>query len=281
MKAFNFFCLPLLIFSQALESISSEPKLLGHNLSNTAYVLDSGECTLGFVHAACGLSEKLTVGSSPWMAIDYKMFSLALRYQVSSNDDTTEAFQASYFKTYQKRDRSIPEDSYYNPDGDYEYRGYEMEAIWLMYIRSKRFTPHFTLHYNFHVNYYLEDKAPFSLRRPYEKRSPWQINLSTLFEVDLYKMWFIQGELGLLDLLNSPIHTHAGASLGRKQSWGYFYFGFSYTSTLNALFSPSRRVDYQWETISTREDGYDSDLDSEKIKYDYAIHPEITIQFFF
>lgn len=271
----------ILILASAINTHSAEPTLLGHNLSNTSNVLNKGECTVGFLHAACGINEKLTLGTSPWMIGEYKMAAIALRQQVSKNENTTKAFQVSYFKTFGEREEVKVDDSQYESGYKIEYTGYEMEALWFMYIRSKKLAPHFTLHYNFHVNYYFNEVAPFSLRRPYMEPNPWQINASTLFEVDLVQRWFIQGELGLLDIINSPMHTHAGVSLGRKWNSGYFYFGFSYTSTLKALFAPRDRVDYQMYLNTETEDGYDSEMSSKSVEYDYGIHPELTVQFFF
>lgn len=268
-----------LIFQEV--SIADSPPLLGHNLSSTSNVLESGQCTIGFLHAACGISDKLTLGTSPWIIADYKMTAIALRQQVSKNENTTEAFQVSYFKTFEDRREVYFKNNDFSSGDETEYSGYEMEAIWTMYIRSKKLAPHFTLHYNLHINYYFNEVAPFSFRRPYENPSPWQINASTLYEVELVQRWFIQGELGLLDIINSPLHTHAGVTIGRKWDSGYFYFGFSYTSTLKALFAPNEREDYQMRLITNEEEGYDSEKNTRSIDYDYSIHPELTIQFFF
>lgn len=284
MKSFKFFCLILFFFSTSVySSDEGAPKLLGHNLSNTSNVLDPGECTIGFLHAGCGVSEKLTVGSSPWMALSYKMAALALRYQLSHSANQQESFQLSYLKTFEKRYNyfEVEKDEFGFKNSVEKFRGYEMESLWMMYVRSKKLAPHFTLHYNFHINYYFNETAPFSLRRPYEDPSPWQLNATTLFEVDLYKGWFIQGELGLLDIINSPVHTHAGVSLGWKWSKGYISLGFSQTSTFKALFSPDDREDYGYYLISREEEGYESELDLDKIDNDYSIHAEITAQFFF
>lgn len=260
----NFIVLGMTSFfsGPGLSSETPSVKLLGHNLSNTSHVLDKGDCTVGLLHAGCGVTEKLTVGSSPWMASSYKMTTLALRYQFHTSDFMNESFQVSYMKTYGKRT-------------------YDMEALWLMYVRTKKLAPHFRLHYNFHANYYFNELAPFSLRRPYMDANPLQLNTSALFEVDLYKGWFIQGELGLLDLINSPIHTHAGVSLGWKWSRGYVYFGFSQTSTFKALFSPQDRGDYGYYLITNESNGYESELAADSVENDYSIHSEVTVQFFF
>ena len=77
------------------------------------------------------------------------------------------------------------------------------------------------------------------------------------------------------------MHAHAGVSLGKKWSSGYFYFGFSYMSTLKALFAPRDRGDYQMYLNKETEEGYDSEQNSKSVEHDYGIHPKLTVQFFF
>lgn len=260
----------------SLAKSTKSSKLLGHNLSITSNVLDRGECTFGFLHAGCGITDKLTIGSSPWMAIDYNMAAIAFRYELSNTDSKTEMIQLSYLKTSDNRELIFHAER----ERDF-YIGYQMESAWMIYVRTYKLNQHFRIHYNFHINYYFDELAPFSIRRPYIDASPWQINTTALLEVDLYKGWFMQGELGLIDLVNSPIHSHIGATLGWKWDGGYISFGFSQTSTLKALFSADDRFDYGYFLITSEEDGYNSELDSKRVDHDYSIHAELNIQFFF
>lgn len=273
---------PLLIFvflysSLVLSNELKPSKLLGHNLSITSNVLNAGECTFGFLHAGCGLTDKLTIGSSPWMAISYNMAAVAFRYELSNDDSKTEMIQFSYLKTNNNRKPFDDNDDFM----DGLYMGYQMESAWLIYVRTHKLNSHFRVHYNFHFNYYFDELAPFSIRRPYIDANPWQINTTALLEADLYKGWFMQGEFGLIDLINSPIHSHIGATLGWRWDGGYVSFGFSQTSTLKALFSPDERFDYGYELIRNEREGYNSELDPKKVENDYSIHAELNLQFFF
>ncbi len=253
--------------SQELANKSPYPKLLGHNLSMTSYVLKKGECTFGFVFTGCGINDKSSLGFSPWLVHDYKMMSVGWRQQLRTKKRTASAIQAIYFKTYEDRENSD--------------NSYKMEALWLTGVHSKIYTRTFAAHYNFALNYYFDETMPFSLRRPYRDPVPAQANASILLESKLYKTWFMLGELGLLDMLNDPLHTHAGLSVGHKWKKGYIYFGFTYTSTFHAMFEPTKRSDYQQELAESRGPAYEGDLSPSKVKYDYSIHPEMSFQYFF
>ncbi len=248
-------------------SLSEESlKTFGHSLSNTSSVLKSGQCSLGLQATACGLTDDLSIGSSPWLWLGYNMSNLFVRQRVAETEKTQHAFQLGLFKTFE-----VPVDR----------TTYDMEGLWLSYIQSFEIEDHYTLHINYIGNYYTNDRRPFSLRRPTVNRNPFQFNLSSLHEVKLSSGLFLLGELGVLGATEKYPHLHTGASLQVRAKSFLVHIGFTMTSTLTALFSPSARYDYHSELISY-EEGLDYPfLDEDLIKRDFSIHPEFALQYFF
>lgn len=245
----------------------------GHNLTITSDTLPAGHCSIGIPVTACGITDGISLGVSPWMYLDYYMWGVAARVLLDEDPDQNRfALQANYFKTYKDREDAgnIPALSHY-----------QMEAVWLMLIRTWNISPTYRLHLNTHLNYYFDEKLPFSLRRPYLKPTPWQVNLSLLHEVNLAAGWFIYGEMGLIDILRDPIHIHGGASLGKVFGGLSVRAGFSLTGTGSALFSPTARRDYQQSLRFSSLSGYEAEKDAPLVRYDYGLHPEFSVQYTF
>ena len=237
----------------------------GHNLSATSDILKPGYCALGLDVAACGVTRRFTLGTSTWLLYDYNMYSLAGRFVLSQDAKRNRwAMQVNYFKTFPVSRAGR----------------YKMESTWLKVIRTLNFARHYRMHINFDVAYYQNEQMPFSLRRPYVKNTPWQFNLSALNEVDFVDGWFALFEAGFLDFARTPLHVHGGASIGKVWRNFSFHFGASITSALAALDQPLARDDYQ-QRLRLSSEGYDQYHDPEKVKYDFAIHPEFSFQVLF
>jgi hypothetical protein len=258
-------------FFSAVMAIADERAMrFGHNLTATSDVLHRHQCTLGLQVTGCGLTDQMTVGLSTWMTLDYKIGNVGIRYRLSEDESgNVWAVQASYFKTY----LDVPE-------REFAKRPYEMEAWWLMVIHTLKLAPHYRLHLNFHTNYYVDDEMPFSLRRPIPNRNNGQINLSSLHELELIQRWFIQAELGFLDLAQDQKYAHAGTSIGRSGTSYHWHLGYSMSTTLKALSSPTKRGDYQQELRETTA-GYHQSMNRVKARRDYGLHPEFSLQLFF
>lgn len=247
--------------------------LNGHNLTATSDLLKPGSCAVGIDIAACGVNKKFTLGTSTWLLKDYNMLSVAGRFFLDQDSKHNRwGLQLNYFKTFN------------NPNvvnGEYKRLGnYQMESFWLMLVRTLNIAKHFRMHLNFHVNYYWDQKYPFSLRRPSMNKTPWQLNATMLNEIDLIDGWFVFFEMGLLDFTRNPLHVHGGSSIGKVWDNFSFHIGASLTTAVEALDKPTVRNDYQQRLRGTRE-GYNGDLDSDLVKYDYSIHPEFSLQYVF
>jgi len=244
---------------------------MGHNLHSTSYVLAKNQCTLGIQVIGCGVHDRWTLATVPWLYLNYNMWSVVNRVRLKTYEGGGSwTAQFSYFKTFPQA-----------RNNKYITYPYEMEAYWLEVIRAVPMARHYRMYLNAHTNYYANDKRPFSLRRPMPDRHQGQLAIGSLHEIALIKRWFIMGELGLLEILQpTPPYVHAGVSFG-KSGYSYeWHLGFTITSTALGLFNPRSRRDYQQELRDT-ERGFDQHLDREKTKRDYAIHPEFALQFFF
>ncbi|MES3036588.1 MAG: hypothetical protein V4736_01655 [Bdellovibrionota bacterium] len=254
----------------ATEDIRFDTFRVGHNLSATSDVLGRGQCSAGVQVLGCGVTNRFTLGTSPWLVKDYRMASIGVRYLLSEDGDNRWAIQSNYFKTFRKRNiqASMLDD-------------YQMEALWLMLVRTLKMEDHYKVHINLHTNYYWDQKMPFSLRRPYPNANPLQVNLTTLHELELVGGWFSFIEVGFLDLLNAPLHGHMGSSIGKRMGRLSAHFGITMSGSYDGFFTPTKRFDYQQYLRQRRDEGYNSALDSEMVQYDYAIHPEFTVQYLF
>ena len=251
------------------QSFAQDSFQVGHNLTATSDILENKRCSFGLQVFACRVGARTAIGTSPWMLSDYKMYSLAIRHLISEDADGNRwAVQGTYFQTQVTTNLPMWD------------QHYDMTAIWLQGIRTYRIRNDYRLHLNADVNYYFRERMPFSLRRPGFTKSPWQINLSSLHQVALSHGWFILGELGALDIFRKPFHTHAGSSIGWESSWFSFHLGFSFTSSLEALFNPDR-VDAQQQLRAFSSEGFDTTPDKfldYSTTNDYAIHPEFALQ---
>ena len=212
----------LLFFAHSVFAQQKE-MFFGHNLSQTAEVLSEGEVSVGPQVLGYGVSDKLTIATSPWLVQDYGMFSIFGRYKI--NDDRS--FQLSYFKACFSSDncvRPIPRSpapapgtsAYYQRNIDSQ-AGYSMEAIWLVMVDRYEFNDHYILNINYGLQYYANQKMPFSLKRPSSNPKPWQAHLTTLHELSMAGPFKLYGEFGALIPTDTQTYIHLGTSIGYKK----------------------------------------------------------------
>jgi hypothetical protein len=277
-KILTILCLFLPFFTNvSLASFYDENRPFGHNLSHTDY-FPKNSCSVGLQVVACGNS-RWAAGTSPFLLGMYNManiyFLSRLGREINGNKKT---LQLAYFKTYNEENRIYP--------GRPSRRlnsSYQQHSVMAYYIYSQNVRDNYRLHWNVSASYFMDDKHPFSLRRPTYYRRPYQLNLTTLHEVQMTEYMGIQGELGFMHLEDKYPRFHGGASLYFKSKRWLFQFGFTLTSTLDGMFvNPEQpnRFDYQQE-LRMRTNGYDDPFDKDKIKEDFSLHPEIAIQYHF
>jgi hypothetical protein len=262
----------------------------GHNVTQTANVYPTRRCTIGTQLLGCGVNDSLTLATSPWLAIQYNMYNLDLRYQIDSHDEKSRAVQISYFKTYDTKQRLSPEaypsspsyDPYYCTFSSTEgcFTGYMMEALWVYWIQSQKISEEYTFHWNIDAAYYWDDRKPFSLRRPQAHKTPWQINLMTLHEFHMTGGFYLQAEIGVLGALEKFPPFHSGASISYRGKNLAAQFGFSATGSLNAWASTDR-TDYHARALENSVNGIHQEYSDYELRQDFSIHPELFVQYFF
>lgn len=191
------------------------------------------------------------------------MYNLYLRYLLKKNESYSQALQASYYKT----------------DGG--SNTYRMEAGWLNWIHGWHFNSGYIFFLNAQFMYFVDETIPFSLRRPRVWRDPTEFNISTLHEVKLVHGFYLMGELGILGVVRKFPLIHSGASLQWRSNHWLIQIGYSTTATLAAI-GGNRKYRQDVATyISNGDDHGLGDHLAQFIKYDYSLHPEVVIQWYY
>ena len=252
----------------------------GHNFSSTSYVLPKDECTVGLQVIGCGVSDDVALALSPWLFSSYNMANFFVRSRFDQTPKSESTIEAAYFKTFGS-DRGGGAD--YDEFGQYHtYYGekdYQMEAFWLRGIYGQRINDHFASHLNLNFQYYLDDRRPFSLRRPSMRHNRAQLNVTDLMETQLVGSFYLVGEIGVADLISNLPHLVVGSSLQwRALNW-MAHMGFSMNGSADSLFVGDR-FDAQRRLHDTVR-SYDDTLPDDYEKKDYGIHPEFSLQYYF
>jgi hypothetical protein len=256
--------------SSSAMSQDSHVTSFGVDISSTSYLLKAKSCTIGFEVAACGLTDDFLIATSPWLWDFYNTVNVVARFRVGPvSAQQRQAIQAGYFKSYNS-----------DPNVTLYHSHYEMELEWVSFVRTYFVTPDYAAHFNLQGMYYRNDKWPFSLRRPWVDRGPFQFNATVLNEVHLVRGFYLNAEFGLLGFTQSNPEILFGVSFEYRLASWLFRGGFSQTGTFDGYAKPLSRVDYQ-AILLTNANGYSGTLDPEMQKYDFAIHPEFTLQYYF
>ncbi len=262
-------------------------KFFGSNISSTTQTLAANDTTVGFQITGYGINDKLFIGTSPWMAIDYRLYHLATRYRFEETDNQSKSLTVQYFKSAEHGCRGqiqkyLAYDSQKDTYSNREFCGlyhYEQENIWTTWTSQYEISDKVTLHLNQHINYYWDQTRPFSMRRPSNNKTPWQLNSAVMAQIHLPQDFFIASEIGLLDWEKNPLHVHSSLMVGALKEGFSFHAGLSLTSTPFA-FTSKAKSDYQ-QKLRTSGSGFNDELDEDQIKNDFSLHPELAIQFYF
>jgi hypothetical protein len=239
---------------------SSEPAgirksiLLGHNLTPTTETLYRGTVTAGWYALAVGVTDNLTIGTSPWLASLYNMPNLDARITFDgANFIDLWTVEGAFFKTY----------AYGNND-------YRQESTLLRLTGSHRFNSTYTLYVSGAHQYYFDDTAPFSLRLdPGSVDTRSHLSVSTLHKLRLTENFGFFLEAGLAGLNYAARYSHLGASVFAQWNWGMAQVGFSRTSSLGSLRDGEPAFEQRGDRYVFRSDSYS------------VTHPEMQLQAFF
>lgn len=247
----------LFILSLLCTPANAQDFILGHNLTPTTAVLNAGDSMLGTYAAGYGLTDKLTIATSPWLDISYNMPNVGLKYALpSGSDHTSFVIESLYFKTYPYGEKLFEQESYFLR---LTY-GLEFFGVW---------NPYLSVGYQYFVN----DKRAYSLRAIPQQDDPRTASVSLLQIFNVHGNLAFLIELGVLGL-NYPVpFNHYGASMNvRVMNW-MLQFGFSASRSREA-------IDYEIDGDSRM---YWSGTSKGRTQHDIVriIHPEIQVEYIF
>ncbi len=244
----------------------------GHLLTPNNVTLPAGDYSIGSLYLATGVTDKWTIGTSPFLLLGYEMLSVLSRLVYDLSWDERLGFDWAYFKTY----GSGPDRDYKWREGcstsrstycrgssgrDLNFQSYEMEAMAGRVTYNKIIYEWYRLNVSTGYFHYFNDDRPFSFRMDPQNSDRYAISLTSLHELRLRESLFFQLEGGFWGLNYHTPYYHAGTSLALQTSRFLFQFGLS--STFAPSFPKARARKFA---------SYDSRM---------SIHPEFQIQMFF
>ena len=247
----------------------------GHNMSPNSYTLNKGDFAVGPYATVYGVTDNFMVGMSPWIYYDYNANNFTMKYKIDLGNEQAVSFQYMYFKTYGEFDDA--------PIKDYtsgKTRGFEYDFQYIMEVSkyyatySNKITDSVTSHTTLTYDYYNNETYPYSIRREPLNNDPYQFNLSNLFEIQLQDNLLLQQEIGVLGLNYFYPQIIYGASLGFQFDDLYLQLGFSMTGTYEAYMNPDKRRNVYFDIIG-------GEYNRDSVKYDFSMHPELQLQYFF
>lgn len=216
----------------------------GHNFIATTYTLKKNQKSVGIYALSYGITDNLTVSTSPWFDYFYNMPNLFFKYGVDISGQDRISIETGYFKTFH-----------------YARDHYRQESAALRVLASHTYNDNFTLHYGFNGHYFIDDTVPFSFRLDTGYDTKFNLGVGVLFESHLTEHFGNMMEFGAQGLNYLNAYFHWGSSLFWKWSNAYLLLGFSQDNT--------------YEKVGYYSDG------STIIALRHTFHPEIQLQFFF
>ncbi len=185
----------------------------GHNLSITTDTLFKSEASVGNYAVAYGLSNDLTIATSPWLYFSYAMPMALLRWRIYENRSLSVAIEASYFKTSEASHYFHQESSFWKGS-----MGFLVSPSWVVYLNVGH--QHFT-----------NDQQPFSLRPDAfskEVNPDKNVNsISLLNDFSIANGFGAFLEVGRLGVNYLIPYSHIGASIYYSSIDWSFQFGSS------------------------------------------------------
>lgn len=242
------FALPTQAISNT--SLVSPQKSFGHNLAPSTETLSQYQWTVGTYYVGTGLTNDLTIGVSPWIAIGYNLENVIVKFKHKLGDDFL-SHQLAYFNSNKNLGQSYIQKSM---------------SYWLTFgYRSDNYKISTTLNYM----YFWNETIPFSLRREPFNNEAQQVTLTTLHQFYFSESTILQFEVGVLGMNYTYPNISAGAS------WLH-YFGREYSAQIGA--SLSKRLGNRDMTYLELDKSYIKNVENYNSD---SIHPEIQIQYWF
>jgi hypothetical protein len=223
----------------------------GHNLTPTTDTLSKGEITVGTYVIGYGVTDRLTIATSPWFDYFYNMPMINGRLLVFQQNDFRVTTEVNFFKTYDT------DTGYYSRAGV----GYEQTSAFLRVAASEKFSNFYTLTGSLGYQYFWDDLKPYSFRLVPGNTDPYNASASTLHKFSWTRHFGNFLEAGVMGLNYQTPYLHLGASIYGQWKWGLLLLGFSRTSSMG-------QVHY----VTSYDDEYFEDV---------VVHPEVQFQTYF
>jgi len=198
-------------------NFTSENFFVGHSLTQTAYTLKKGQTMAGTFAMATGLTDSLTVATSPWLLGLYNMPNVIVRTKVDLDKNFALGLQGGYMKTQ-----------------EYLQNSYQMEASYFNALLSFKISRQLTTHLQLNTMNFINDERPFSIRVS-KPTKPLQVSVSMLNEISIFKKYKnelgVGIELGRIGVNEILPYNHLGFSLFRKVNGILVQLGVSISAT--------------------------------------------------
>ncbi|WP_413576707.1 hypothetical protein ACLVWU_01550 [Bdellovibrio sp. HCB290] len=230
---------------------SANSIVFGHNLGITTDSAEGGTFTAGTYFLGYAPTDSCMFGTSPWMAAGYNSYSLLARCRTSGE---TEYFRSSALQAgYIKSDDSL---------GDF----YQQDFAIVWWAFENKINDAYTLYTSINYMYFWDETVPMSLRREPYNDQPWQWTISTLHQLHWTETMGFQFELAILGLNYKVPRIHGGYSSYKKWSQFLLQLGLSMTGS-----------DNNFDRLTSQ----DSVVYNADEHYDFSVHPEVQLQYFF
>lgn len=235
-------------------TVDAENFFLGHSLTQTSYTLKKNKSMAGTFALAYGVTDQITVATSPYLLSLYNMPNIIVRTGLLLNPTTKIGAHFGYMKTQ-----------------NYLENEFRMENSYFNLVLTKKWSRLSSTHFQLNSMYFIDDTRPFSIRVARPTR-PLQMSLSVLNELSFFKKYeneFGVGlELGIIGFNENLPYNHLGFSFYRKYKKLIVQAGLSVSATQNVTLSNFSEIGDRFIV---------SEGDYKKI----VTHPEVQMQYFF
>ncbi len=275
----------------------------GHNQTQSSDLLKSGQCTIGNYVLGCGVSNQITLATSPWLFVNYEAANIHIKFGHRDSDGDSRATLLSYFRTL-PRSRPFLE---CKQDGDFfcpyqsseiislrrtsnptSYQeleayqslvdGYSFEVAAINFIETHQFSD-FSIVYGFKYSYFFNEDRPYSLRiNPGTPDIKGQVDASLLLRIVTSPNSKLNLEAGLLAITAIYPAGHLGLSFQVDLNSIFVQLGVSFSWHLRQK---------PWEALAHVGQSSDEVFQDSRGAYYYgryyqsSLHPEVVVQFLF
>lgn len=240
----------LAVLLVAAPAARANPFFIGHNMSPGTDVPAKSTWTVGSYLIGYSPTDECLIGTNAWMAWNYNSYSAIARCRVIG--ETKWFDEASLQLAYIKSDKSL---------GDL-YRQTVGMAWWTV---KNKINDMYTLYTTLNYMYFWDETYPFSLRREPGNNQPYQWSFTTLHRVNWTPTVGFNFEFGILGLNYVQPLIHNGYSV--------YKMGDNYLAQIGLSISA---MPNNFDRLYSRSEprGFSEN-------YDYSVHPEIQLQYFF